>query len=205
MGCRTRELAGFGLDAALVASHSHAGFLVVTFTNRGGAPVALNWARQLNAVGVIHTLMGLTEPLTQGMLHDLRRTGAGFFCADSKLAQLDSAAGRWQELARLMHFGFDVLCSDADIAWLRDPLPYFHAVKQKHPSLDVLLASDRVTLDFTATPLGLRYYVGGPTEQPALNAGDLGESSSYPRWRGKSCPPVVIYGGNTLSNAPSLQ
>jgi hypothetical protein len=169
--CGTVGLANFVLNESLVRAHSQAGFVIVTFTNRGGAHVALNWARQLSAVNLPRSLIGLTEALDGSMLDDLRGAGAGFFCADSELARLDSAAGRWKELARLMRFGVDVLCSDADIAWLRDPLPYFRAVQRRHPTLDIALASDRVTLDFTSQPLGARYFASDSGGRTSASAG----------------------------------
>lgn len=143
------------LSPQLAHAHSQAGVLIVSFTDGRGSPTAVNWARSLSSLSLT-ALIGLTGPIGPRELSDLRSTGVGLFCADGKMAQLDSPSGRWEQLARLLFFGLDVLCSDADIAWLRSPLPYLARVKRAHPLLDVALTSDRVTLDFSATPLPAR-------------------------------------------------
>ena len=90
--CRTPELAGLELNRNLVQSHSQAGFLVVTFSNKGGAAMALNWAKQLHSLGGIRSLVGLNGPLSGGALTELRQSlpqaGAGVFCADGLLARV---------------------------------------------------------------------------------------------------------------------
>ena len=176
--CRTPELAGFEITRELVHAHAQAGVLIVTFTNQGGAAMALNWAQQLHSLGGLRSLVGLTGPLSEATLAALRRVGAGVFCADGALARLDSAAGRWEELAPLVDFGLDVLCSDADIAWLRSPLPYLRAVQRRHPSLDIALAADRVTLDFTSAPLGRRFFRG--RERELTNSDATARSATSP-------------------------
>ena len=179
--CRTPELAGLEITRELVHAHAQAGVLIVTFTNQGGAAMALNWARQLHSLGGLRSLIGLTGPLSEATLAALRRVGAGIFCADGQLARLDSAAGRWEELAPLVDFGLDVLCSDADIAWLRNPLPYLRAVQRRHPTVDIALAADRVTLDFTSAPLGRRYFRGRELAPPEAAARSAAASSAEKR------------------------
>ena len=49
--------------------------------------------------------------------------------------------------------GLSVLLSDADIAWMRNPLPYFAAVKEKHPRVDFLLCTDTAYNNYAAAPL----------------------------------------------------
>ncbi|KAL1504630.1 hypothetical protein AB1Y20_008413 [Prymnesium parvum] len=157
--CAIPALAGLELTRELLRSHANRGIAIVTFTNAEGAPTALNWARALRSLG-LRSLVGLTAPLRRAVLRELRDAGGAVFCADGVLAQLDSAAGRWERLAPLLRWGVDVLCSDADIAWLRDPLPYLRALKRRHPTLDVALASDRVTLQVSSKPLARRFFAG---------------------------------------------
>lgn len=57
-------------------------------------------------------------------------------CADNP------KVGRWHYVRRFLGFGFDSLTSDADIAWVRDPLPYLGALLALHPATDVLSSTD---------------------------------------------------------------
>ena len=49
---------------------------------------------------------------------------------------------RWYSVLRLLEFGSDILLSDSDVVWHRDPRPYLRAVSAVHPLLDVLIHSD---------------------------------------------------------------
>lgn len=58
-------------------------------------------------------------------------------------------ARSWQ----LLRFGLNILVSDADIAWVRSPLPYFKAVRRRHPAVDFLLCTDKAHNNLQSKPL----------------------------------------------------
>ena len=62
-------------------------------------------------------------------------------------------AGRWAEVAPLLSYGVDVLLSDADVAWIRNPLPYFAAARRAHPAADLLMLTDRAFNNYATAPL----------------------------------------------------
>lgn len=49
---------------------------------------------------------------------------------------------RWHSVRRLLAIGLNVLLSDNDVVWHRDPRPYLRALGSLHPALDVLIHSD---------------------------------------------------------------
>jgi hypothetical protein len=175
--------AHFALHDDLVRTHSNGGVLIATFTNRKAAEFALNWARQLQQVG-LKSLIGVSERLTHwGAAGDVgggeeafRLAGAGLFCADGPMMQINGQAGRWAEVSALLLSGLDILISDSDIAWLRDPLPYFVAAKRAHPALDFLLATDRAFNSYSSTPLSV---------QPSGRPGRAGERGQRGEGRGR--------------------
>ena len=91
-------------------------------------------------------------------------------------------AGRWAEVAPLLRFGVSVLVSDADIAWFRDPRPYFQEVRTQHPHVDFLLATDRAFNGYTTSRL-VRAASASPYPQLAydldLEDGPGGSIPSY--------------------------
>ena len=154
--CASGGLRGYELSAATVQAYSHAvlpdtRLAFVTFTNRGGLPMALNWMRQLQLLQ-LHGLIGITEAIGSEGEESLRAAGGAIFCADSPLARAQSAAGRWKHVAPVLSHGVDVLVSDADIGWVADPRPYLRKATKAHPTLDLLLVSDRVANAYSSAP-----------------------------------------------------
>ena len=181
------------LSDELVSSHANGGVLVVTFTNREAASFALNWARQLQQLR-LSSLVGISERLTDfgsaggsdsgGGEEAFRLAGAGLFCADGPLMHINGQAGRWAEVKPLLLSGLDVLISDSDIAWLRNPLPYFVAAKKAHPALDFLLCTDRAFNGYSSTPLPVQ-----PEDRPRqLEPKVVGKAHSRSQQRGARAP-----------------
>ena len=125
--CR-RMPQSFAPTVELIRRHSQAGAVVATFTNAGAAKFALNWARQLHSVG-LKSVVGLSQRLGEETENELRAAGAGLFCADGEHMQINGQAGRWSEVWPLLRAGVHVLLSDSDIAWMRNPLPYFEQAR----------------------------------------------------------------------------
>ena len=124
--------------------------LIVTFANPQHGAFALNWARLLDGLG-LPSLVGTAARLD--VERELRAAGAGGFCADGPLMQANGQAGRWAEVAPLLSYGVDVLLSDADVAWIRNPLPYFAAARRAHPAADLLMLTDRAFNNYASAPV----------------------------------------------------
>jgi hypothetical protein len=149
------------LDAPLMRSAASNGTVFVTFTDVRLSAFALNWARQLDAVG-LPSLVGTSEGLGAETVAGLERANARIFCADHVgLMAANGQAGRWGEAIVVLQvarqLSLSVLLSDADIAWIRDPLPYFAAAHAAHPQLDLLMMTDRAFNGYSSTPLAAQH------------------------------------------------
>jgi hypothetical protein len=164
---------------------------VVTFTNAQSSVFALNWAQQLQAVG-LPSLIGMSERLGAETEGAAEAAGSRLFCAGkSGLMATNGQAGRWAEVIPVLQLArqlsLSVLLSDADIAWIRNPLPYFAAARAAHPRLDVLMMTDRAFNGYSSERLSV---------QPD-NDGGSGHSSR------SSLPRSGFWGGRRLSGAAS--
>ena len=140
------------LTEALVRRHAKAHTLFVTFTNAASSMFAANWAKQLNAIS-LSGLVGVVEDLRPDHISAIEGAGSGLFCGSGELMRRNGQAGRWAEVAPLLRFGLNVLISDADITWFRDPRPYFRELRRVHPHLDFLLCTDRAFNGYRLKPL----------------------------------------------------
>ena len=133
------------------------GTVVVTFTNKMQTAFAINWATRLQVVG-LRSLIGLSERLTDDDPAAFANVGAFCFCAEKAgMMNSNGQAGRWAEaipvLRMARRLSLSVLISDSDIAWVRNPLPYFAAAHASHPKLDLLMMTDRAFNGYSAHPL----------------------------------------------------
>ena len=132
-----------------LALSNAANVILTTFTDAGGLTFALNWALYIARSGQRPTI-GLDGPpprqasaqwdQTNALAYKL--PAAGGHAASNGLARWTL---RWVGLARLLDLGINVLLSDTDVVWLRNPAPYFAAVLALHPLLDVALGTDHAT------------------------------------------------------------
>ena len=141
------------LSPELASSHAHEGTIIATFTNLAVQRFALNWATQLQRVG-LRSLVGSADPRMDATARTaFAHVGAGLFCADGQRMRSNGQAGRWPEVLPLLQLGYNLLLSDSDIGWFRSPLPYFAALRRAHPHADLLLCSDYVGNGYTTAPL----------------------------------------------------
>lgn len=111
--------------------------------------MALNWALHLRRLGV-PPVLGVDGPMparwgsaaedaawheARPLLFRVRHT------AEARNG-LERWRLRWDGVAQLLALGVDVLMSDTDVVWLRDPRAYVRALVARHPLLDVLLGTD---------------------------------------------------------------
>lgn len=144
------------LTASKVQAQSNNGTVFLTFADGNVARFALNWAWLLQQLG-LRTLVGISGHLERSVEVQFREVGARVFCADGPLMALNGQAGRWSEVLPVLRLaravGVSVLLSDADIAWMRNPLPYFDAVRAAHPRVDLLMMTDRAFNGYETQPL----------------------------------------------------
>jgi hypothetical protein len=103
--------------------------VTVTFSNSKMAALTMNWALHLRKAGVPHVVGALDAP----MLAALRKLGAPTAAYDLFFSNLDGgsshASDSWKSFAKLrigqvralLEMGYDVLMSDVDVVWRRDP------------------------------------------------------------------------------------
>lgn len=151
--------AHYALTAPKLQSRSNNGTAFLTFADGNVARFALNWAWLLQQLG-LNSLVGISGHLDELVDARFRANGAGVFCADGPLMAANGQAGRWAELLPVLRLARDlrisVLLSDADIAWMRDPLPYFAAVRAAHERVDLLMMTDRAFNNYETSPLGVQ-------------------------------------------------
>eukprot|EP00803_Ostreobium_quekettii_P009210 evm.model.scf_772EXC.7 EVM.evm.TU.scf_772EXC.7 scf_772EXC:53561-60533(-) len=147
------------------------GYIVVTFCNLHFVGFAINWARHLAALGVSSIAVGAMDG---DALRELQHSGINAFSMDSHMTtgnfgwgtQNFHLMGRKKtalELA-LVDMGLQVIITDVDTVWLRDPIEYF----RKFPQADVLVSSDHLANTVADEGLELWPRAGGP-----LNIGIL--------------------------------
>ena len=124
------------------AEACHHGVLLTTFPDAGGLLTALNWASHVRAIGRTPTI-GLDGPPpsllpaqwreTRSLAYALPGIGASYFLPSSGSSPFSVPSGaaqnglerwtaRWVGLAALLDAGIpQVVLSDTDVTWLRDP------------------------------------------------------------------------------------
>ena len=142
------------------APYAVADTLIVTLVNTRQTALAVNWARQLGAVG-LRGLIGVSSRLDKWVEAAVRRARAALFCMTNDTMRLYAQAGRWVEMLPLIRSGFNVLLSDADVGWARNPLPYLDSVLRAHPHISLLISSNRAADRFSTTLLPGNGAVGG--------------------------------------------
>jgi len=137
------------LAAAVSPTLPGSTLLFVTFTDADGLTMALNWAMHLRRVGVTPVL-GLDGqmPSQWGSTSEdgaWRSLHPVLFSAGASSAAHNGYQRwrlRWDVVSQLLALGPDVMMSDTDVVWLRDPRPYMRALIARHPLLDVLIGTD---------------------------------------------------------------
>ena len=134
-----------------IARANAANVVLTTFTDAGGLTFALNWALHVSRCGARPTVGLDGPPPNQRQDPQWGATRALAFAlpaADHGRAASNGLARwtlRWAGLAALLDLGVNVLLSDTDVVWMRDPAPYFAGVIALHPVLDVAVGTDHAT------------------------------------------------------------
>ncbi|KAL4439682.1 hypothetical protein ABPG75_002683 [Micractinium tetrahymenae] len=151
----------FALTRDMVARVAHNNTVLVTWANFHYRDFVMNWVEHLRKVGCHAFIVGAMD---DKLLDFLVEREVPAFSMSSGLTLEDFGWGTptfhrmGREKIHLIHsftkMGFDVLISDVDTVWLRNPLPYM----EKYPEADILTSSDH--LINTVTDEGLERWPG---------------------------------------------
>ncbi|KAL4450568.1 hypothetical protein ABPG77_000924 [Micractinium sp. CCAP 211/92] len=159
----------FALTKDMVARVAQDRMVLVTWANFHYRDFVMNWVEHLRAVGCNAFIVGAMD---DKLLDFLVQREVPVFSMSSGLTLNDFGWGTptfhkmGREKIHLIHsftkMGFDVLISDVDTVWLRNPLPYM----KQYPEADILTSSDH--LMNTVTDEGLERW---PDAASAANIG----------------------------------
>ena len=145
------------LNEALAERYSHENIVMVTWANNHYYDFVKNWVKHIRDCGMNNFLVGaMDNELLVRLIDDRVPT----FAMQSGLTTADFGWGskNFHQMGRkkieLIHLftkmGFDILVSDVDTAWMKNPLPFI----RKFPEVDVLTSSDSLS-DFAETEWSL--------------------------------------------------
>ena len=151
------------LNEALAERYSHENIVMVTWANNHYYDFVKNWVKHIRDCGMNNFLVGaMDNELLVRLIDDKVPT----FAMQSGLTTADFGWGskNFHQMGRkkieLIHLftkmGFDILVSDVDTAWLKNPLPFI----RKFPEVDVLTSSDSLS-DFAETEWSLERMTTG--------------------------------------------
>eukprot|EP00887_Chlorella_sp_A99_P001666 scaffold8.g1666.t1 len=132
----------------MVAAVAESNTVMVTWANYHYRDFVFSWVHHLRATGCRAYIVGAMDDQMLEWLLDQRIPA---FAMSSGLTLSDFGWGSptfhkmGREKINLIHtftqFGFDVLISDVDTVWLRNPIPYMQKARG-YPEADVLTSSD---------------------------------------------------------------
>uniref|UniRef100_A0A7R9V221 Nucleotide-diphospho-sugar transferase domain-containing protein n=1 Tax=Chlamydomonas euryale TaxID=1486919 RepID=A0A7R9V221_9CHLO len=123
------------------------GYIMVTWANHHYLDFAKSWVYNVKKAGVTGYLVGaMDDDMLKAMVDaDINtwRMNTGITKAD-----LGWGSGNFHKMGRakialikdFLEFGVDVVITDIDTAWLRNPLPFF----SRYPHADILTSSDQL-------------------------------------------------------------
>lgn len=172
-----------GVSKELVQRVAKDGAVIVTWANSHYYDFALNWLRHLDALGVENYLIGAMD---EEMYAKLRKIGVpcwlmGSQGIDKEAVTRDFGWGSknfhkmGRDKIRLIRdftkTGTDVLISDIDVAWLRDPIPFF----RRYPKADILVSTDNLRNITHESPEQIAKTVDGEgLEPPCAGTANIG-------------------------------
>ena len=138
----------------------------------GVAAFVDSWIEGVMRAGMNNYVVAATD---DALFSSLLERGRNVYRAEVAPEMAGKAGGRWALLLPLLGAGLDVLASDVDVAWLRDPFPYF----AQHPGADILVSSDHPR-DTASVATGLELLPLGGEEFETLDLLSLYQTHSAP-------------------------
>ena len=125
---------------ALVREHAVDNTVIVTFSNDRQQHITFNWVyhwQQLRVGGLLVGMMNMkeTQPAYRALATKLRALSVGVYTVNGREVLAQPQGGRWFHVLPLLQTGVRVLLSDSDAVWLRNPLPYFRLLEDRHVCL----------------------------------------------------------------------
>lgn len=121
------------------------GHIMATFGNFHYLDFILNWVEHVNALGIDAYIVGAMD---NELLKELHLNNVNAFSMQSNLTTSDFGWGSdtFHKMGRdkvdIMHafvsMGFNIILSDVDTVWMRNPLEYFEIYQEA----DILVSSD---------------------------------------------------------------
>ncbi|GFR46128.1 hypothetical protein Agub_g7646 [Astrephomene gubernaculifera] len=116
--------------------------------------MGINWMKHLAKWGVDYYLVGATDAKTSQFLGHTGKhpcfkfyeEGASQGSDEYRYGDSHYNAATWRKVvvvSRMVHWGFNVIHSDVDVVWFRDPLPYF--LGPKLANVDMAVSSDLIS------------------------------------------------------------
>ena len=154
------ETLSTGITRALIREVAVDDVVIVTWANHHYRDFAQFWVARLRALNLTNFMVGaMDEELYAYLVSDGVPTWhMGSKGIDSKAVKRDFGWGskNFHKMGRdkirlirdFTHAGVDVLISDIDVAWLRDPIPLF----RRYPQADILVSTDQLTSEILLHP-----------------------------------------------------
>ncbi|GAB4815828.1 hypothetical protein N2152v2_002874 [Parachlorella kessleri] len=134
------------LSKELLQRHAKASTVMLGVVNSVQQNFGINWVRHVKDAGIEYFVAAAADANTSALLANMQVPCFSIAGpSDGELPMSWGEAGwrqmTWQKvlvLDQVVEWGFNIVISDMDVAWLRDPLPLF----EDHPQADVLLSTD---------------------------------------------------------------
>ncbi|GLC65037.1 hypothetical protein PLESTF_000239600 [Pleodorina starrii] len=143
------------LTRELVAEFARDNTIMLTVADwRIFGTMGINWMKHLAKWGVDYYLVAATDVTTAQFLgHTGKHPCFRFYeegpkqgSGEYKYGDQHYNAATWRKVvvvSRIVHWGFNVIHSDVDVVWFRDPLPYFLGPALK--GVDMAVSSDLIS------------------------------------------------------------
>lgn len=147
------------LTPEFVKMHAKDNVVMVTWANFHYYDFVMNWVSHLRNLNMTNFVVGAMD---DDLLHKLLEQGVPTFAMRSGLTTGDFGWGSktFHKMGRekinlirvFVTMGYDIMVSDVDTVWMRDPLEYV----QRYPEADILASSDH--LSTTVEDDGLEHF-----------------------------------------------
>jgi hypothetical protein len=157
------------LSPAFISAHSRRGVVFGTLATKELDGMLRNFLGHLAPlVGECAIVVGMMDGGTPELALSLRHAAkAGVYSTAVRVGREGGQAGRWRHAKALFvaaaEARVDLVLSDTDVVWLRDPWPYLTTALANSPLADVLISTDS-TNDWEKPVLPQSRMPGAPAE-----------------------------------------
>jgi len=173
-----------GVSRELIERIAVDGAIIVTWANNHYFDFAMNFVEHLEKLGVKNYIVGAMD---EDLYEALRKININTWLMGSKTIDAGSVKKDFgwgtptfhkmgRDKIRLINdftkSGVDVLISDIDVAWMRNPIPFF----RRYPTADILVSSDNLSNSTHISPRQANFRVDdeGLQENPCGGTANIG-------------------------------